>query len=99
MANIFDSLKQVAQLRQQAAEFQRILASKIVEAASPAGEVKIKVNGKMELLSIEIDPCVLSPEHKSRVEKLILRTWASAQKEVERVLGAELKAKVGGLPF
>ena len=99
MANIFDSLKQIGQLRQQAAEFQKLLASRVVETASPAGEVRMKVNGRMELLSIEIDPCLLAPEQKSRLEKLILRTWASAQKEVERLLGAELKAKVGGFPF
>jgi len=70
-----------------------------VEAASPGGEVRIRVNGKMELLSIEINPGLLSPDHKGRLEKLILRTWASAQKEVERTLSAELKARMGGLPF
>ena len=101
MANIFDSLKQLGQLRQQAAKFQKMLASKIVEVSSPDGEVKLKVNGKMELISIEIAPDILKPENKVHLEKLIKKTFSSAQKEVEKVISSELKSQMGSfnLPF
>lgn len=101
MANIFDSLKQLGQLRQQASKFQKMLASKIVEVSSSGGEVKIKVNGKMELISIEINSEILKPENKVYLEKLIKKTFSSAQKEVEKVISSELKSQMGSfnLPF
>lgn len=101
MANIFDSLKQLTQLKHQAAKFQKMLASKTVEVSSPSGEVKLKVNGKMELISIEINPDILKPENKIYLEKLIKKTFLSAQKEVEKVIGSELKSQMGSfnLPF
>jgi len=98
---MFDSLKQIGQLRQQAAQFQRVLAGKVVEVTSPGKDLTLKVNGKMEMLKIEIAPEALVPEKKDYLEKLILRTWAQAQKEVEKMIGAELKSQMGGLnlPF
>ncbi|HNS33243.1 MAG TPA: YbaB/EbfC family nucleoid-associated protein [bacterium] len=101
MANIFDNLKQLGQLKKQAAQFERLLREKTVEASSPRGEVKLKINGKMELLSIEINQEILKPESKALVEKLIKSTFSSAQKEVEKMIGSEMKAQMGGmnLPF
>ncbi len=99
MAGILDNLKQLGQLRQQAAQFQKFLTAKQVEISSPNKEVTIKVNGKMELLKIEFSPDVLSPEKKDFLEKLFLKTWARAQKEVERLVAEELKSQIGALPF
>ena len=99
MANIFDNLKQLSQLRQQAMQFQKTLASKVIEVASPGGEITMKVNGKMELLFLDISPSLLAPEKKGQLEKLLQRTWSSAQREIERFVGTELKSQAGGLPF
>lgn len=99
MANIFDNLKQMAQLKQQADQFQRLLAGKIVEVSSPGKELRLKVNGKMELLAVEISADCLKPERKDFVEKLFVRTWAQAQREVQKVIGSELKSQMGNLPI
>jgi nucleoid-associated protein EbfC len=101
MANIFDNLKQLSQLRQQASNFQKTLAAKEFEIASQKNEVKIKVNGKMELVNIEISPEILTIENKQYIEKLIQKTFSAAQKEVEKAVSAELRAQAGSLnlPF
>ncbi len=101
MANIFDNLKQIGQLRQQAAQFEKMLRGKTVESSSPRGEIKLKLNGKMEILSIEISQDILKAENKALIEKLIRSTFATAQKEVEKMIGSEMKAQMGGmnLPF
>ncbi|MGI6595353.1 MAG: YbaB/EbfC family nucleoid-associated protein [Elusimicrobia bacterium] len=95
MANIFDNLKQIGQLKQQASQFERILRSKTVEASSPKGEIKLTINGKMELLSIEISPDVLRPENKAYLEKLFKNTFSSAQREIEKIIGSEMKSTLG----
>lgn len=95
MGNIFESLKQIGQLKQQAAQFERLLRSKTVEVSSPKGEIKIVINGKMELVSIEISPDVLKPENKGYIERLFKTTFASAQKEMERIISSEVRSTLG----
>jgi DNA-binding protein YbaB len=95
MGNIFDGLKQIGQLKQQAAHFERLLRSKTVEVSSPKGEIKIVVNGKMELISVDISPDVLKPENKGYLEKLFRNTFASAQKEIEKIISSEMRSTLG----
>lgn len=95
MGNIFDNLKQIGQLKQQAAQFEKILRSKTVQVASPKGELKLSINGKMELVNIEIAPEVLKPENKAYLEKLFKSTFVSAQKEVERMISTEMRSQMG----
>ncbi len=95
MGNIFDNLKQIGQLKQQAVQFEKILRSKTVEVSSPKGEIKLAVNGKMELTSIEINPDVLKPENKSYLEKLFKNTFAAAQREIEKIISSEMKSQIG----
>ncbi len=97
MGNIFDNLKQIGQLKQQAAQFEKILRSKTVQAASPKGEIKLSLNGKMELVDIEISPDVLKPENKAYLEKLFKNAFLSAQKEVERMISTEMRSQMGHL--
>ncbi|HPP67079.1 MAG TPA: YbaB/EbfC family nucleoid-associated protein [bacterium] len=102
MANMFEMLKQAGQLKRQAGRFQKVLANKICQVSSPDGKISIKVNGKMELLSIEISPELLSPENKVKLEKMLLQTWQMAQKEIEKTIQEETKnilGDFGNLPF
>jgi DNA-binding YbaB/EbfC family protein len=92
---IFDNLKQLSQLRQQANQFQKLLASKVVEVSSRNNEIKLKINGKMEILNIEIDEKILKPENKNYIEKLIKKTFEEAQKEIEKIITQEIKSTIG----
>lgn len=96
---IFDNLKQIAQLRQQASQFQKLLASKVVEVSSPKNEIKLKINGKMEILNIEICEDLLKPENKAYIEKLLKKTFEEAQKKVEKIIAEEIKSAIGSFPF
>ena len=101
MANMFDNLKQVGQMKKQAAQFEKLLRTKTVEAVSQRGEVRVKINGKMELLEIDISADALVPEKKDYLERVIKNTMAKAQSEVEKIISSEVKAQMGSLkmPF
>ena len=99
MAGIFENLKQLSQLRQQAVQFQKALSNKVVEVSSPGNEIKIKVNGKMEILKVEFSPDILKPEKKEYLEKLFVKTWVNAQREIEKIIKTELKVKLPDIPF
>lgn len=99
MANMFDMLKQAAQMKKQASQLQKLLSTKICEISSSDEKVKIKMNGKMELISIDISSDLLSPHNKTHLEKIILHTYQSARKEMEKMLQEELKSRFGDLPL
>jgi len=99
MKNMFDMLKQASQFKKQASQLQKMLSSKEYEEVSKDGKIKIKINGRMNLIAIDISSDLLFPENKIQLEKTILNTWHSAQKEVERILQSELKNQFGDLPF
>ena len=63
------------------------------------GTGKIKVNGKMEILNLEFSPEVLKPEKKEYLERLFIKTWANAQKEVEKLIRKEIKMQLPNIPF
>ncbi|HOV21321.1 MAG TPA: YbaB/EbfC family nucleoid-associated protein [bacterium] len=98
---MFDNLKQLAQLKQQANKIEQLMRSKIFESSSPNDEVKIKVNGKMELISIEIKEDILKKENKAYIEKIIKKTFSQCQKEVEKWMATEVGSQLGSfkLPF
>lgn len=95
---MFDNLKQMAQLRQQASQFQKMLESKVVEVSSPGNEIKLKINGKMDVLNIEISETLLKPENKTNLEKLIKKTFNEARSKVEKIIASEIKSQIG-FPF
>lgn len=99
MANMFDMLKQAGQMRKQAAQMQKMLLSIVCEESSSDGKVKVKVNGKMELLSIDIAEELLSAEQKRSLEKILLKTWQAAQKRVEGMIQEEMRKHLGDLPI
>ncbi|MCM8805450.1 MAG: YbaB/EbfC family nucleoid-associated protein [Candidatus Omnitrophica bacterium] len=102
MVNMFEMLKQATQIRKQAGKFQKILESKVCEVSSPDGKIRMKLNGKMELLAIDIAPELLFAENKLKLEKLLLQTWQKAQKEIEKIIQEETKnllGDFGNLPF
>ena len=47
------------------------LADETVEAASGGGMVKVVMNGKFELLSIEIEPEIIDKEEAEMLETLV----------------------------
>ncbi len=102
MANMFEMLKQAGQIKKQAGRFQKLLESRVCEVSSPDGKILIKVNGKMELLYIDISSDLLSPDNKVKLEKSLLQTWQRAQKEIEKIIQEETRnmlGDLGNLPF
>jgi len=62
-------------------EAQEKLGEVTVEANAGGGMVKVKANGKRELLSIDIDKDVIDPEDKEMLEDLIV---AGVNKALEK---------------
>ena len=91
-------LKQARQLQTQMQEIQEELGRKEVEATAGGGMVTAKVSGKKELVSIKIDPEVLS-EDPEMLEDLVVAAVNEAMKKVDELIKEEMGKVTGGLPI
>jgi DNA-binding YbaB/EbfC family protein len=94
MGNI---LKQVQKAQAQMAKMQEQLGEKTVESSSGGGAVRAVVSGHKELLSLEIDPEVLSEENREMLEDLILAAVNEALKRVDEMINTEMQKLTGGM--
>lgn len=67
------------------------------EGESGGGMVKTVVNGKRQLISIEIDPLLLKPEDKIMLQDLIVAAVNKASEDADALAKEELKKSTEGL--
>jgi DNA-binding YbaB/EbfC family protein len=56
LAKMGDMLKKAMELKGRMEEFKKTLGNVEVEGTSPLGEVKVALNGRMEVLAVKIEP-------------------------------------------
>lgn len=94
--DIGNIMKQAQQLQERLAQVQDDVARRTVEAASGGGMVKVKVNGKHEVLAITIDPAVLK-EDVELVQDLVLAAVNEGLRSAQRMVAEEMTKVTGGL--
>lgn len=86
--NMADMFGKISDMQARMKEAQERLSDVIVEAEAGGGMVKVKANGKRELISIELDRDVIDPDDKEMIEDLVV---AGVNKALQK---AEEAAKV-----
>lgn len=90
-------MKEAQKLQQQMAAMQEEIARKKVEATAGGGMVTVEVNGKQEILSIKIDPEVVSKDDVPMLEDLVLAAANEALRKSRELVQQELGKLTGGL--
>ena len=93
---MFSKLKQIKDLRAQAKRIQGALSTESVETSAAGGRVKIVMSGNQEITSVSIDPLLLAPAERDRVQSAIKDAANDAIKRVQRVMATKVK-EMGGL--
>ena len=93
MGNIY---KKAQQMQKKMAEVQEELKSTIVEGEAGSGMVKVTVNCKKDLLSINIDECIFK-EDKDMLEDLILVATKQAMANADKKAEDMMKNVTGGM--
>ena len=94
--NMSKLLKQAQQMQQQIESVQSDLSDLIIEAESGGGMVSVKVNGKQELLDINIDEEALS-EGKEMLEDLIISAVNKALSKSQSDSQEKMNSVTGGM--
>lgn len=95
--NINDLLKQVQKMQSDLEKFNTEFAEKIFEFDAGAGAVKVKINGKKEIIGLNIQPEVINPDDKEILEDLVIAAVNKAIREVEKSYQEELQQRTKGM--
>lgn len=95
--NMNNMMKQMQKMQKQMEAMQAELETREVEAAAGGGAVTALVNGKKELLNIEIDESVVDPEDVEMLQDLVVAAVNEAMRKAEDMINSEMKKLTGGL--
>jgi len=90
-------LNQARQLKSKLDKAQKDLKNTIVEADAGKGAVKVTINCRQQIQSIEISPEVIDPDKAKQLEKLVLKATSEAIAESQKHAAQQLKEITGGL--
>lgn len=95
--NMNNLMKQAQQMQAKLAMLQNELADREVEASAGGGMVKVKVNGKQQLLSISIDKECVDPNDVSTLEELVFTAVNQAMKQSQDMVQQAMSKVTGGM--
>jgi len=90
-------LKQAQEMHSKISQLQEAMAEKRVETSSGGGMVSVVMSGKQEILSIRIDPEVISKEDAEMLQDLIRAAVNEAIRKSQEMVTEEMKKITGGL--
>ncbi|MGH7354382.1 MAG: YbaB/EbfC family nucleoid-associated protein [Candidatus Rokuibacteriota bacterium] len=90
-------MKEAQRLQQQMAAMQEEVGKRTVEATAGGGMVTVEANGRQEILSIKIDPEVVSRDDVGMLEDLVLAACNEALRKSREMVQQELGKLTGGM--
>ncbi len=96
MTDLNEIMKQARQMQEQFQKAQQDLVNQVVDGESGAGLVKVSMNGKHDVVAVNLDPDLLG-EDKEVVEDLIAAAFNDAVRKLEDKNKEALGAMAGGL--
>lgn len=94
---MFSKLKQFKDLRDQGKKLQEALGGESVTVNSLGNKVVLTVDGNLQMTGLAIDPEVLTPEYKTKLENAIKDAHGEALKKMQRIIAGKMQ-EMGGFP-
>ncbi len=98
MFDFMNIMSKVKEVQAKVKEAQEKLAHIQITAESGAGMVKATINGKREIISIDIDDSLVKVEDKDMLQDLVAAAVNNANRQIDERIKEEMKATEGSLP-
>ena len=95
--NLNNLMRQAQQMQQKMATLQKELEARELETSAGGGMVKIKINGKQEILELSINPECVDPNDVEMLEELVKTGVNQAVKESQDMVSSAMSKVTGGL--
>jgi DNA-binding YbaB/EbfC family protein len=90
-------MKQIQKMQSDMAKLQEELVNKTVSEEAGGGMIKVTANGHRELVSVEIDPQVITVEEKEILEDLIVAAVNKVMSAAKRMEEEEMQKLTKGM--
>jgi len=97
MGKGFDLGGLLKQAQERLAGFQEEMAAKTAEASAGGGMVTAVVNGRLEVVSVRIDPALLVKPDAEMIQDLVTAAVNEAIRAAQRMMAEEVSKVTGGL--
>jgi len=95
--NLGDMMKLIKDLQENMEKAKEELRKEVIPVEVGGGMVKVEVNGMGEILNIDIDESLLTPDNKEVLSDLIISAINEANKRSKEVM-TEKMSSVAGIP-
>ena len=95
--NMQSMIRQAQKMQEDMAALQEELDAREYEIKAGGGVVAVKINGKKEILSIEIDPEVVDPDDVETLQDILVAGVNEAIKRVEETDSKEMEKITGSM--
>ena len=94
----FQQMQQMMKQAQQMQEkLQREMGDMKVEATAGGGMVTVSINGHKQVLTLKIDPEVVSKDDVEMLQDLVLAAINDAHRKVDEALSQQMSGLMGGM--
>ena len=97
MKGLGDIVKQAQQLQERMQQIQQEAGNKIVEASAGGGMVTARVNGRLEIVDLKIDPAVVDAKDVDMLRDLIMAAVNEGVRRAQQMVADEMGKLTGGL--
>ena len=98
MGNPQALMQQMQKMQEDMAALQADLDAREYEIKAGGGAVSVKINGKKEVLAINIAPEIVDPDDIETLTDVLTAAFNEAIKKVEETNATEMEALTGGMP-
>lgn len=96
-SNMQGMLKQAQKIQEDMTALQEDLDAREYEIKAGGGVVTVKINGKLEILSLEISPEIVDPDDTETLSDIITAAVNEAIKKVNTTNSDEMNKVTGGI--
>ena len=88
----FTKLKEVQQLRKQAKQIKNVLEDVTIQGSAMGQKIQIQMNGNQDLIGVQIDPSLLDPSMKEKLEKGLVDAINTTTKELQKTMAKKIRS-------
>ena len=97
LGDIGNMMKHALELKSNMEQLKETLAAERIEATAGGGMVTVVMSGKLDVISVKIDPEIINPEEPEMLETLVAAAMNEANRKAQELVKEKMTGLTGGI--